>query len=209
MDYRHPNLTILLFLASALLLPACSPVKGYPGPERPETELSIIETDTEDGVAINEETVDGIEVGYGGIAMLPGTHEYFGRAGIAEEPFNCRPYSDFNSSGFYECEKDRRKKNEYNDCDCFDYLTIRESCQQVVKEGNCRMSFKTKAGERYQLAVGMNAGSPAVRVLTKSNAFVASGKCDKDNTRNTTVERYVGSGRYTANQYGFYSCYGY
>jgi hypothetical protein len=201
-------------MIAAVLLPlclqACSPVKGYPGPDRPDTDISIIESKSTDNVTLSQEQIGGIAMGSSGIAVLPGHQEFSCRADLAEKPFNCRPYTEFNSSGLYDCEEERRKKNKYNDCDCYDYLSVYEACDQVVKEGGCRASFKTEAGKRYEVTVGMYMGAPVVKVL-EAGTFkeLGSGKCDKDGYRTDSVTNYIGYGRSVAQRAGFYSCRGY
>ena len=200
----------LILLSSSLMTTACSPVQGYPGPARPDTEVSIIKTSADSNLSLSNEYLSGVEIGYSGIAMLPGPQEYSGLATLAGEPYNCRPYTDFNSYGYHDCQKQRRKNNQYDDCDCFDYLTVHQKCDQVVKEGNCRASFITVAGARYELRAGMNAGTPAIVIRDMGTGKdIGSGKCDKVGQRTETVDQYVGTGRYEANRIGVYSCWGY
>lgn len=205
------RLPILLPLAAlALSFSGCTPTKGYSGPVRPDTEISIIKTAAEGGVSLSSENISGFDMGIAGISVLPGSQEFSAQATLEGEIFDCRPYTEFNSSGFYECEDERRRKNKYNNCDCFDYLSVHENCQQVLKEGLCRASFNTLPGERYEIRVGVRFGAPAIGVLLEnSGREIAKGSCEKTDERTTSIDRYVGSGRWEANRAGFYSCRGY
>lgn len=189
---------------------ACSPVKGYYGAERPDNELSIITTSTSDNLSWSSENVSGFDMGIAGISVLPGPQEFSGVATLTGEAYNCRPYTEFDSSGFYNCEDEKRRKNQYNNCDCYDYLTVHESCDQLLKESNCRASFNTKADRRYDIKLGLKFGTPVVGVIEQGSwKEIGTGKCTYEGQRTTNLDRYVGSGRRTANQAGFYSCRGY
>lgn len=201
---------VLLCLTLLASLQACSPVKGYLGPERPETELSIVDSESGTGVTLSAVRLSGQELGYSGISVLPGKHEFTAQANLEGKVFNCRPYTEFDSYGFNDCEKERRKKNEYNDCDCFDYLSVHENCDQEIKEGNCKASLSTLAGERYLVSVAVEGGAPYLRAKALgSGREVSAGQCKKDGQRLTSVSRYVGIGRWEAERAGFYSCRSY
>ena len=58
----------------AITCAGCGPVKGYPGPERPVSQLLTISTQGSDNVRFSIASVDRISFGLGSIQSLPGEH---------------------------------------------------------------------------------------------------------------------------------------
>lgn len=195
-------LFLSLMLTSCIALHGCTPAKGYVGPDLPKDQISLIKTESDSGVSLSAESVDGIDLGFGGIEVLPGEHEFYVEVAVSEEPRNCQPYSEFDSIGYRNCQR----KNRY--CDCFDYVRISERCDQKVNNGTCRGSVKTQAGRRYVAAVELEGLKPRLRFREEgTSSGQSSGECRKADSSDQSIERYIGSGRYDANRAGIYNCY--
>ena len=196
------KILITLSLLIACNLSGCTPAKGYVGPDLPKDKIALIETSTDSGVSLSAESVDGIDLGFGGIEVLPGDHEFYSEVAVSEEPRNCQAYSQFDWSGYRSCQK----KNRY--CDCFDYLHISEQCEQTVHTGTCRGTIETQAGRRYTAAVELDGIKPRLNFREEgSSRRDSSGECRKAGSHTEDITRSVGSGRYDASQYGIYRCY--
>ena len=180
----------------------CTPSKGYVGPDLPKDKIALIETSADSGVALSSESIDGIDLGFGGIEVLPGDHEFYSEVAVSEEPRNCQTYSEFDWSGYRNCQKKNRN------CDCFDYLHISEQCEQTVHTGTCRGNLEAQAGRRYTAAVELDGIKPRLNFREEGSTRAQSrGECRKDSSHTENISRSVGSGRYEANRYGIYRCY--
>ena len=193
---------IIFWPIAALVLSSCTPSKGYVGPDLPKDKIALVETSAAAGVSLSAESIDGIDLGFGGIEVLPGDHEFYSEVAVSEEPRNCQAYSEFDWSGYRNCQKKNRN------CDCFDYLHISEQCEQTVHTGTCRGTIETQAGRRYTAAVELDGIKPRLNFREEgSTSRQSKGECRKDSSHTENISRSVGSGRYEAGQYGIYRCY--
>ena len=206
-----------LFLATATALAgfftaSCSPVKGYSGPDLPDTQLALIGYRfNSDEVDIDRATANQIEFFSSGIKLLPGHADLSLRIQTKEPPVNCVEYPNFDSYGYNDCRDDARKASEKGDtpksCDCFDYLSIHQRCSQTVHDANCSATAALSQGRRYRLQVYKSSAGAGVTIEEEGAPKpVGYGSCQMLGTSERTIENSLGSGRYTANQYGFYSC---
>lgn len=131
-------------LAFMFWMQACSPVKGYPGPELPDSKISLIETGGQG--SFDREIVDSMSLGLGGIAVLPGSH-HFRTVNRVEMDRDCdRSYrADYKS--YKKCVK---KGKEEDDC-WDDNQHTYEVCDVYYNAYECTGSLSTQAGKRYLL----------------------------------------------------------
>src|SRR5262245_2937454 len=124
-----PALGLLVGGALGALV-ACTPVRGYPGLERPKEEVALV---TVASSYINRAVTDGREFGASGISVLPGSHRFELSASHGEQPYSCRPYTIVDTYGFDRCQKAReadiRKGNkESKECRLSTYTQHRRAC---------------------------------------------------------------------------------
>lgn len=201
-----------LALVAIVFLSACSPIQGYPGPALPDEQVSVVTRDYDsDQVEVSRASVNGLEFSWRGIAVLPGKQSIDFAIVTKERPHNCRPYSNFNSYGYEECLDEKYKKDRDNsyhpDCDCFDYLEVRQRCEQEVHDVNCSADVTTVAGRKYEAFLSKREDSATVTVREHGGLAIGSSHCSSYRTRDEDVDEYVGTGSITAHQYGFYRCF--
>ena len=193
----------MLLGSLALLSSGCSPTKGYAGPELPPTQVSLITRDYDsETVDLNVSKVDGYDFGYAGISVLPGDHLFDLQITAKEPPKFCRPFAEFNDYSWKDCLKDERKGKR--SCDCYEYITVKESCVQVKHDGSCRGEGKTVAGRKYDVQISSD-GRDARATITEQGSSRPSGelRCVLSNEYDSELTRDIGTGSYNANRYGF------
>ena len=192
--------------APLLLLPlvtcsACSPVKGYPGPERPESETALVTPmlNTDSDIP-RSATADGIPFGDEGITLLPGNHSIefiFTRKG---GKIDCQRLSTFDDAGYNACLSDKKHRDN---CSCWDYVTIRERCLHEVRDANCAGSLTLKAATKYELRPSSTYVRPSMIVTNQSTGqSVKELSCKVSSPTSESFEESIGTGRFTAEQYG-------
>ena len=206
---RLPGAVTGLFTAAAVLitlfLQGCSPVKGYPGPELPETQISAIFLNYDSDTAeINQAGIEGTAFGAAGIHVLPGKHLFDMEITVKEQADNCYSYPQMDDYGYDSC----LRKKDHGKCDCYDFLSVYERCHRQVRDGTCSGKFKTSAGRQYDIRLEKHGRSASAAVYERSSFDQAGkGECSMGEWRTETEDEYVGSGRYTANANGIYRCY--
>lgn len=192
----------LLFLLTASLS-ACAPTKGYSGPDLPPEKISTVSIDYNSAnLEYSAARIDGIEFGYSGINLLPGSHLFDISVTAKDPPFNCRTYSNMDYYGYNSC---RSKQNKQ--CDCYDYITVYKECLREVYDGICRGEVITRAGVNYNLAIRGYRGSAEISVVPVGGYEKAGGgSCSGFSRRIETDTETIGSGRYNANSNGIYYC---
>lgn len=190
-----------------VFLAACSPVKGYPGPERPDDQVSLINLDYYSGdVEIEDAITEGVSFGFSGIKVLPGKHAFSLRTTVKSPPFDCQSYPEFNDYSYKDCLKDLNK-GKRNSCDCWDYLTTKRKCFRDGFDGSCSGDLETRAGLAYQIQVRKFGDSAEISAYeNNSRRTVGSGRCDMYGRHTITEEETVGTGRSNAHQAGIYYC---
>jgi hypothetical protein len=147
---------LVLTMAGVLsTLVACTPIRGYPGLERPKEEIALV---TVDSSHINRVVTDGREFGAAGISLLPGTHRFELSASHGEPPYGCRPYTIVDTYGFDRCrrvrEADIRKgKKDPQDCPLSLYTKHRTTCLRNYRDLACEITLSLLPGKEYELAV--------------------------------------------------------
>lgn len=196
---RHFSLSV--FISLFLLLIGCAPTKGYLGPERPEQEVSIIEQEFDTTYVEGKSAyVDNISFGGSGIAVLPGKHSFSLQVILKEEPRWCRTHAEFNDYGFRECRKNEKKRSS---CDCYDYITVTETCIRTMYDAICKGTFDTKAGRKYNLTVSKAGELAQVSALELGSYEPLSiSDCEVGPSYEGEVENELGTGRNVAQRYG-------
>ena len=187
-----------------LILTSCSPVKGYEGPELPDEQIALVTYATPtDSVVVQSASMNGISFSSAGIKILPGTHRFTMNVVVKDPPDNCYTYPQFDHSGYQQC-LDKNKRT----CDCFSFLSVYKKCFRQVRDGSCDGKITTKAGKQYQVGVSQD-GRSAELAIIENTGGKSSGKgdCAVYGQRTEEEEEYVGSGRSTAQSYGYYRCY--
>ena len=197
-------LKISLFPALALVLTHCSPVKGYVGPELPDTSLSIITVEYDsNSTEFKNAEINGIEFGTAGIKVLPGEQIFEIEVGFKDRPQGCRAYAELNNYSYNQCLD---KKESYK-CDCWDFLETHERCYRQIHDNVCRGDMRTGAGGQYEIQVRRSRDSGNLKVVEQGTGRnIGKGSCQFLEDREVEEENYIGTGRYTANSHGIYYC---
>lgn len=207
MRIRNQGLLVGCLILLALST-ACAPVKGYPGPERPDSEISLIQIENDtSSVDVSEAIINGVEFGASGIKVLPGKHSFSFRVLVKGPRENCYSFPEMNRYGYDDCLRDR-DKGKRKSCNCYDYLTIKRKCYRPGFDGNCTGDISTRPGIGYAIGVRGYGERADLNVVEKPTmAQVGFGSCQMYGRRTVEEEDNLGTGRYTANQNGVYSCY--
>lgn len=185
--------------------PACSPVKGYAGPELPAEQISVINLAYDsDWVKVNQAGVDGIQFGAFGIHVLPGKHFFQLTVTLKDPPTHCYSYPQMNRYGYNKCIKKRGAAS----CNCYDFLEIRRRCTRQVYDGSCEGNLSTQAGAQYDISV-YKQNRQAVLNVSGQNSYSSPGhgNCRMLGQRTEQEDSYLGTGRHLAYQHGIYNCY--
>ncbi len=176
----------LLLLSSA----ACSPTKGYVGPDLPEERLSIVKYDSDTAdIDVDGGTANGVSFGGSGISLLPGRQSYELRIDITGEKGPCDAYASFDSSGFRDCQK----KNDH--CNCETFVTVHERCQVSKRRGSCAGAVETLMGREYRLVVeGSWYRVTARPTETKGQQVANTVECGLDSPRTEESDETLGTG---------------
>ena len=195
--------TTSLGLLIAGAMTSCSPVKGYVGPELPETQIAAVFLDYDSTSAtINQSGIEGTAFGAAGIHILPGKHTYDLQISIKEKPDNCYSYGKVNSYSLEEC-----RKKDKGRCSCHDFIDVYERCHFQVRDGICNGKFNSRAGKQYDIRLTKYGNKAETMVYQRGAGVVGEGKCNMGEWRTESDESMVGSGRWEAESHGIYSCY--
>jgi len=156
-------------------LVACTPIKGYPGLERPQEEVALV---TVASNYINRAVTEGREFGAAGIRLLPGSHHFELSASHGEPPYGCRPYTIVDTYGFDRCQKEReadfrKGKKDPKDCLLSTYTKHRRTCLRDYRDSACEIILSLLPGKEYELEVPPPVTAPptVVASLVSGNFF--------------------------------------
>ena len=166
---RDPRLlpALLLILGGILGVGvACTPLKGYPGLERPKEEIALVSVSSD---SINRAVVDGRAFGAAGISLLPGSYRFELSASHGEQPYSCRPYTIVDTFGFDKCQKEReadirKGKKDPKECRLSTYTRHRKTCLRDYRDSACMITLTLLPGKAYELAVPPPVAEPPVVV---------------------------------------------
>ena len=158
----------------SLLLSGCAKtIQGYPGPERPENEVSIIGRGTPFS-SISAFTVDGTLLRRGvikwfdpdkEIAVLPGTHQINISYGFLIKKENCSAHNSTDDSSYQSCLNEQKKKPGKS-CSTSDFQQYWIEYDGTYYEGPCAITLKTVAGEKRYLKAEVNEEELKVRLTS-------------------------------------------
>ena len=189
---------------------SCSPVKGYQGPDLPENQIANIQylEQGSDEVSVQNARTGPYTFSSAGINVLPGKHLVEMDIEVKGQSlgYNCRAEPSFNDYGFQQCNKDRRKQNNYQQCDCFEYLTIYRVCQVEVARGSCSGEMLTTAGGKHAINVRKNGMKAEAYCLSCGTGGPVNFNCTDFVSSFVEDRDYVGTGRSNAYAAGIYSC---
>ena len=155
------------------VLAACTPIKGYPGLERPKEEVALV---TIASNHINRAVTDGREFGASGIRLLPGSHRFELSASHGEQPYGCRPYTIVDTYGFDRCQKEReadfrKGKKDPKECLLSTYTQHRKTCLRDYRDSACEIILSLLPGKEYELEVPppVTAPPPVIASLVSGN----------------------------------------
>lgn len=162
-----PALALLVGGVLGALL-ACTPIKGYPGLERPKEEVALV---TIASNHINRAVTDGREFGASGIRLLPGNHRFELSASHSEQPYGCRPYTIVDTYGFDRCQKGReadirKGKKDPKECPLSTYTKYRTTCLRNYRDSACEITLSLLPGKEYELAVPPPVTEPSIVVAS-------------------------------------------
>lgn len=175
-----------------LLISACGPTQGYPGPERPDSETALVEPTGDEDISIR---VGEYDFKYRGIRLLPGKYTFSVDYSYKDTPYDCRQSEEFNHYGYQSCRdeqsKEIRKNSRYvRDCDPDDYYDRYEECLVPYFDSMCSLSAKVEAGKSYEMTFGIRgvSGAPELREAV-AHRIVEVGKCQKPTNRTESERR--------------------
>lgn len=158
------------FLLLCLSVQACSPVRGYAGPELPDEEISLLSYETCDrNVMRIRSSVIGKEFSSNGIELLPGTYAIDAYVESPEPPYNCVVEYQFDQYGFEQCLRQQQEAIQKNKkhvpiCSHLDYQRKIQRCLQNFRQFMCTLSVTLEKGQRYDLCAYTNSGFVRARV---------------------------------------------
>ena len=143
---------------------ACTPLKGYPGLERPKEEIALVSISSG---YINRAVVDGRAFGAVGISLLPGSYRFELSASHGEPPYSCRPYTIVDTSGFDQCRKEReadirKGKKDPKECRLSTYTQHRKTCLRDYRDSACMITLTLLPGKEYELEVPPAVTAPPI-----------------------------------------------
>jgi hypothetical protein len=143
-------------------LVACTPIRGYPGLERPKEEVALV---TLASNHINRAVTDGREFGASGIRLLPGSHHFELSASHGEPPYGCRPYTVVDTYGFDRCQKEReadirKHKKDPKECLLSTYTKHHKTCLRDYRDATCEIILSLLPGKEYELEVPPPVSAP-------------------------------------------------
>ena len=160
------SLPALVLMLSGILsvCVACSPLKGYPGLERPKEEIALVSVASD---YINRAVVDGRAFGSSGISLLPGSYRFELSASHGEQPYSCRPYTIVDTFGFDKCQKEReadirKGKKDPKECRLSAYTQHRKTCLRDYRDSVCAITLTLLPGKEYELAVPPPVAEPPI-----------------------------------------------
>lgn len=168
---------VILAVIALSLINACSPTKGYLGPELPPEELSVVYYDSCDsGVKLVKASSEGVEFGSSGIELLPGKRVVDVSVERPMRPYNCVPQTSFDEYGYRSCI-DRRNQalsknnNKYvPDCYVSDYTTTTYYCDQEFQSFLCTSSHSLVKTLKYNVCAYQQGMEIYLKLTYKSSA---------------------------------------
>lgn len=182
---------VCLFLV-IVLFAGCAPMKGYEGPDLPDTETCHVITDSSDDIKIIESTVNKItDPKIINIRTLPGNIDFKVLATMTENCKCKRGLSNFDYTGWASCLK------HSSTCDIRNYQSHQEICDCIHSENVCQGNFKCEKGLYYKVYLSkFNIEKQTqLRASVKTGGPVnhANFTCDKISQKNyVTTETYKG-----------------
>ena len=169
-----PALAVIMIGVLGALV-ACTPIKGYPGLERPKEEVALV---TIASNHINRAVTDGREFGASGIRLLPGSHRFELSASHGEPSYGCRPYTIIDTYGFDRCQKEReadirKRKKDPKECLLSTYTQHRQTCLRDYRDSACEITLALLPGKEYELEVPPPVTTPptVIASLVSGNFF--------------------------------------
>lgn len=190
--------TAILWLSAST---GCSPVKGYAGPERPESETATVTPFLNDEYDIPRSArIDEIPFGDTGIVVLPGKHRVefiFTRKG---GKLGCDRFSTFDDAGYNACLSDKKTREN---CSCWTYVSVKERCDHEVRDVTCRENISLSAGRKYRLIATNTFAKPLIELVSDPDQRpITKLSCTADRSTSQPFEETIGTGRFLAEQYG-------
>jgi hypothetical protein len=180
---------------------ACAPIQGYQGPELPPEQVALVEPryNSPDSL-LREAAVDSIKFASKGISVLPGKHLLNLSDDQRGDKLDCERFATLDHDGYEVCLAD--KKHGQN-CSCWDYLSIQERCFYRTRSTNCRGPFSVNAGQTYEIVPTGTFKAPSIELRQRGvPASLARFSCIGSAIREEPFLAKIGSGRFTAKQYG-------
>ena len=189
---KKPSISVILFL----LINACSPTKGYLGPERPPEELSVIYYDSCDSnVNLIKASSEGVEFGSSGIELLPGKRVIDVTIERPLRPFNCVPQTKFDEYGYQSCMDRRFKAISKNDkyvpeCYTSSYTTTSYFCNQEFQSFVCTNSHELVKGWKYNTCSYQQGMEVFLKIIykDKTGPIIPATKCQQLGSEVRNVE---------------------
>ena len=150
---------IKIFILSLYLIhfAACSPAKGYLGPELQEDKLATVYyKNCGNNLILIRASAEGVEFTRSGIHLLPGKRAVDVTIEKPSAPYNCVPHTEFNEIGFQLCLERRQEainNNEKYIPNCYnsDYTTSYDLCHQQFQQFICAVNVDLLANTKYEV----------------------------------------------------------
>ena len=142
----------------ALLLTAlcsCGPIQGYPGPERPVSEIAVVSRNCLES-GLSDVSIDGLTFCLRDITLLPGKHLFYAARTDSSDPYDCETHEEFDSSGYDSCLSDReadirKGKSSPRNCESSWYEKSVTTCSVDYVKYRCGLISSLAPGLRYRV----------------------------------------------------------
>ncbi len=177
------------------LVSCTTPLKGYPGPERPREHIAIVSVAHRD---IDRATVDGKAFGAAGIQLLPGHHTFALSVSEGQSPYDCKQSQGIDTYRYDQCRKEReddikKRKKASKECPLSAYTQYRKRCLRDYRLSDCEMTLSLAPGKAYELDILATAATPPMVFAYRGSgqtreALPALGTCRFVGTRTRLEE---------------------
>lgn len=139
----------LALLHLPIILSACDPIRGYPGPELPPEQVALVKLEYDSSIIeVARRAADGQDFYGPGITLLPGSHSLEVNFGRVSGPPQCRSTAQVDYYDLNKCRKDPKRS-----CICHDFVEVYQYCSTPMISYACNGFMELQANASYQVMI--------------------------------------------------------